>query len=126
MRFPSLKFNTHRRFCYVQFQTSASAYSATELDKKVVGDKLSLVVKISDPSRRGDRSGPVEEGREIHISNLDWKASEDDLVELFTAYGRVEAARIPKKANGGSKGFGFVVFANKVSNPFFQTAVVRD
>lgn len=114
MRFPSLKFNTHRRFCYLQFQTSVSAYAATELDKKVVGDKLNLVVKISDPSRREDRSGPVEEGREIHISNLDWKATEDDLVELFTAYGRVEAARIPKKANGRSKGFGFVVFATKV------------
>ncbi|KAL1953910.1 hypothetical protein VTO42DRAFT_2032 [Malbranchea cinnamomea] len=113
VRFPSLKYNTHRRFCYVQFASSASAYAATELDNKIVADNYRLVAKISDPSKRQERSGPVEEGREIHISNLDWKATEEDLVELFTAYGHVEAARIPTKANGGSKGFAFVVFSTK-------------
>lgn len=76
--------------------------------------KLPLVVKISDPTKRQERTGPTEEGREIHVSNLDWKATEDDLVELFAAYGQVEAARIPRKANGASKGFGFVVFQTKV------------
>ncbi|OJD14676.1 hypothetical protein AJ78_05000 [Emergomyces pasteurianus Ep9510] len=126
IRFPSLKYNTHRRFCYVQFQTASAAHAATELNgmqQTVTGDstgstgstKLPLVVKISDPTKRQDRSGPTEEGREIHISNLDWKATEDDLVELFAAYGEVEAARIPRKANGASKGFGFVVFKTKES-----------
>ncbi|OAX81674.1 hypothetical protein ACJ72_03988 [Emergomyces africanus] len=124
IRFPSLKYNTHRRFCYVQFQTASAAHAATELNgmqQAVAGDsagstgstKLPLVVKISDPTRRQDRTGPTEEGREIHVSNLDWKATEDDLVELFAAFGEVEAARIPRKANGASKGFGFVVFKAK-------------
>ncbi|KAG5290359.1 RNA-binding protein Prp24 [Histoplasma capsulatum G186AR] len=126
IRFPSLKYNTHRRFCYVQFQTAIAAHAATELNgtqQEVVGDlagsadsmKLPLVVKISDPTKRQERTGPTEEGREIHVSNLDWKATEDDLVELFAAYGQVEAARIPRKANGASKGFGFVVFQTKES-----------
>ncbi|KAI1934741.1 Splicing factor [Ophidiomyces ophidiicola] len=110
VRFPSLKYNTHRRFCYVQFTSAVDAHTAIELDQKRVGESLKLVVKISDPSRRQARSGAFEEGREIHISNLDWKATEDDLVELFTAFGKVEVARIPKKADGGSKGFAFVVF----------------
>lgn len=56
----------------------------------------------------------MHEGREIHVSNVDFKASEDDLKELFSQYGTVELARIPKKADGGSKGFGFVVFSSKV------------
>ncbi|EGE80349.1 hypothetical protein RJZ56_003207 [Blastomyces dermatitidis] len=126
IRFPSLKYNTHRRFCYVQFQTASAAHAATELNgtqQEVSGNsmvsaestKLPLVVKISDPTKRQDRTGPMEEGREIHVSNLDWKATEDDLVELFTAYGEVEGARIPRKANGASKGFGFVVFRTKKS-----------
>ncbi|KKZ67344.1 hypothetical protein EMCG_06963 [[Emmonsia] crescens] len=127
IRFPSLKYNTHRRFCYVQFQTASAAHAATELNgtqQGVVGDdsiasmgstKLPLVVKISDPTKRQERTGPTEEGREIHVSNIDWKATEDDLQELFAAYGEVEAARIPRKANGASKGFGFVVFKAKES-----------
>jgi RNA recognition motif-containing protein len=98
----------------VQFQSPAAAHAATEVDGKQVDEKLKLVAKISDPSRKQNRSGAVEEGREVHVSNLDYKASETDLKELFSAFGTVEQARIPTKANGGSRGFGFVVFDNKV------------
>ncbi|KAE8144311.1 pre-mRNA splicing factor [Aspergillus avenaceus] len=113
VRFPSLKYNTHRRFCYVQFATSGAAYSATELDSTTVGDNLKLVAKISNPSRKQDRHGPIYEGREIHVSNIHWKASEDDLKELFERFGTVELVRIPKKVDGGSKGFGYIVFSSK-------------
>lgn len=111
---PSLKYNTHRRFCYVQFRSPGSAYEATQLNDSVVGENLKIVVKISDPSKRESRTGPVHEGREIHVSNIDWKANDDDLNELFSAYGRVESVRIPTKVGGGIKGFGFVVFSSKV------------
>ncbi|KAI9368974.1 hypothetical protein BJX61DRAFT_546020 [Aspergillus egyptiacus] len=113
IRFPSLKYNTHRRFCYVQFKTSAGAHSATNLDGSTVENGLHLVVKISDPSRKQDRHGPIYEGREIHVSNVDWKANEDDLRELFTRFGNIELVRIPRKVDGGSKGFGYVVFGSK-------------
>jgi RNA recognition motif-containing protein len=96
------------------FESSSAAYAATSLDGKVVGENLELVAKMSDPSKRQDRTGPVEEGREIHISNIHWKATEDDLRRLFSTYGNVETVRIPTKADGGSKGFGFVVFSSKV------------
>ncbi|KAE8390158.1 hypothetical protein BDV23DRAFT_87577 [Aspergillus alliaceus] len=113
VRFPSLKYNTHRRFCYVQFRTAQAAQNATKLDGTTVGKHLKLVAKISDPSRKQDRHGPIYEGREIHVSNIDWKASEADLKELFSQYGTVELVRIPKKVDGGSKGFGYVVFSSK-------------
>lgn len=113
IRFPSLKYNTHRRFCYVQFENAGDARKALELDGKDFGKGLSLVVKISDPSHKEDRKGPMHEGREIHVSNLDWKANEKDLKELFSKYGTVELARIPRKVDGGSKGFGYVVFSSK-------------
>lgn len=115
VRFPSLKYNTHRRFCYVQFRTAQEAEAATTLDNSAVGENLHLVVKISDPTKKQERHGPVYEGREIHVSNLDWKATENDLKDLFSQYGKVEVARIPTKVSGGSKGFGFVVFSSKVS-----------
>lgn len=79
-----------------------------------MGEKLALVAKISDPAKKQERSGAIEEGREIHVTNFPWKTTEGDLVELFTAYGNVESARIPTKADGSSKGFGFVAFTTKV------------
>ncbi|KAA8647151.1 hypothetical protein EYZ11_009564 [Aspergillus tanneri] len=113
IRFPSLKYNTHRRFCYVQFKESEQAYNAIKLDGTTVGQNLQLVAKISDPSRKQERHGPMYEGREVHVSNIDWKANEDELKELFSKYGIVELVRIPRKVDGGSKGFGYVVFSSK-------------
>ncbi|PCG98944.1 RNA-processing protein, HAT helix [Penicillium occitanis (nom. inval.)] len=113
VRFPSLKYNTHRRFCYVQFKSADQANAATKLDNIVVGDGLNLQVKISDPSARQDRQGPMYEEREIHISNIHFDARENDLKELFSTYGTIETVRIPSKVNGEHRGFGFIVFSKK-------------
>lgn len=55
----------------------------------------------------------MHEGREVHVSNVNWKASEGDLKEVFSRFGSVELVRIPRKVDGGSKGFGYVVFDSK-------------
>ena len=103
----------------MQFQDSGAAYRALEVNgTKVDGSELSLVVKISDPARKQERHGPMYEGREIHVSNIDWKASENDIRELFSRYGGVETVRLPRKVDGGSKGFGYVIFSNKVCFDF--------
>lgn len=99
----------------MQFRDSGPAYRATELDGTAVETDLQLVAKISDPAQKQDRRGPMYEGRELHVSNIDWKASENDIEELFLKYGNVETVRIPRKVDGGSKGFGYVVFSSKVS-----------
>lgn len=116
MRFPSLKYNTHRRFCYVQFKTASQASSATGIDGFEV-DGHKLVVKISDPSRKKDRSGAIYEGREVYVSNVDWNATEEDVREVFAKYGTVEKVRIPRSVAGKSKGVAFVVFSSMV-RPF--------
>ncbi|OKL63757.1 hypothetical protein UA08_00030 [Talaromyces atroroseus] len=113
VRFPSLKYNTHRRFCYVQFETADQAIAATKLNSTFVGDGLNLQVKISDPSQKQDRHGPMYEGREIHVSNVHFEASESDLKDLFAKYGAIETVRIPRKVNGEHRGFGFIIFSTK-------------
>ena len=113
IRFPSLQHNTHRRFCYVEFERNDQAKAAsTELDGHEFDDGLKLNVKISDPEQKQSRSGPMEERREIYVRNVDWGASEEDLERLFSQYGSVESVRIPRKVDGLSKGFGFVVFSS--------------
>ncbi len=47
--------------------------------------------------------------KRIFVGNLSWKASEDQLKELFEAFGVVTSARIiTDQFTGKSKGFGFV------------------
>lgn len=115
IRFPSLKYNTHRRFCYVQFKSSDQAKAATEQNGKVVDGKLKLVAKISAPENKQNRMGPLYDGRELYVSNVDWHATEEDLSQKFSKYGKVERIRIPRNVVGKSKGVAFVVFSTKVS-----------
>lgn len=117
VRFPSLQYNTHRRFCYVQFESSSQAQAATALDGKGVDDGLKLVARISNPSAKKGREGADLEGREIYVSNFHWSANESDLKELFSKYGRVKRVRLPRKVDGKHQGFGFVVFSSKVVPP---------
>lgn len=114
IRFPSLKYNTHRRFCYVQFTSATAAQMATSLDGKQLGEKEHLVAKISAPSQKKDRSSATSDGREVYIRNIDFQAREKDVHDVFARYGKIEKVRLPPGPKKGThKGFGFVVFESK-------------
>ena len=78
------------------------------------GGKLKLVAKISDPRHRQDRTGPLYDGREVYVSNVDWSATQEEITRIFSNYGTIEKVRIPKNLAGRSKGIAFVVFSSKV------------
>lgn len=125
VRFPSLKYRHHARFCYVQFESAENAQKAIELDDRVVGkaangSDMKLIVKISDPSKKQERTGAAYEGREIFVRNLDWKVKEVDLHRAFGDRWSVESVRIPTKINGQHSGYGFVVFKSKVFDTFVE------
>lgn len=114
VRFPSLKYNTHRRFCYVQFSSSEAAHAATSLDGKQLGEKGFLVVKISAPNQKKERSSATADGREVYIRNIDFQARESDVRDVFAKYGRIEKVRLPPGPKKGThKGFGFVTYESK-------------
>lgn len=69
---------------------------------------------MSDPGKKQERVGPLYEGRELHLGNVDWNATEDDIRQVFSKYGKVERVRLPRSMGGKSKGFGFVVFSSQV------------
>jgi RNA recognition motif-containing protein len=51
--------------------------------------------------------------KKLFVGNIEWGATEEQLMELFGQYGEVEEAVIIKdRMSGRSKGFGFVTFAN--------------
>ncbi|CAI7608929.1 unnamed protein product [Penicillium pancosmium] len=113
VRLPSLKFKTSRRFCYLQFSSPAAALNATELDNTVLDKGYKLSAKISDPMNKQSRSGPTEEGREIHCKNLHFKLNEEDVEELFLRFGTVEKVSMPRDNNGRKMGYCFVIFSTK-------------
>ena len=53
-------------------------------------------------------------GINIYVGNLSFNTSEDDLKQLFEAYGVVTSAKIiSDQFTGRSRGFGFVEMANR-------------
>ncbi|KAK4154055.1 hypothetical protein C8A00DRAFT_33161 [Chaetomidium leptoderma] len=114
VRFPSLKYNTKRRFCYVTFRDRASATAATKLEgQSLESGKYKLIAKFSDPMGRQQRHGAQAEERELHIVNLPRTASEEDVRGLFAKAGRVVSVRVPRNMGGHSHGTAFVVMETK-------------
>jgi len=49
----------------------------------------------------------------IYVGNLNYEVNENDLTEVFEAYGTVDSSKvIIDKYSGRSKGFGFVTMEN--------------
>ncbi|ORY56415.1 RNA recognition domain-containing protein [Pseudomassariella vexata] len=113
IRLPSLKYNTHRRFCYISFVDQAAAAKGSELDGKLLEGKYKLVSQYSNPSRKKTREGATAEGREIRIKNLDPKASEGDIRSLLQKYGMVQSVNVLKNIGGTNVGLAYAVFETK-------------
>lgn len=113
VRFPSLKFNSRRRFCYVQFLDAEQAQAAENaMDGKMLDGQHRLVAKISDPEAKKNRGGPQAEGREVFVRNLDNTADSDEIKALFSQYGNVVSMNLLKRADGKRLGNGFVVYSS--------------
>ncbi|KAK4109161.1 hypothetical protein N656DRAFT_359842 [Canariomyces notabilis] len=114
IRFPSLKYSTKRRFCYMTFRERASAAAATKLDGKPLdGGKYKLLAKYSDPLAKQNRQGAQAEERELHVINLPRNASEEDVHGLFVKAGNVVSVRVPRNMAGQSHGTAFVVMETR-------------
>ncbi|KAJ4304757.1 Splicing factor [Kalmusia sp. IMI 367209] len=111
-RFPSLKFNTHRRFCYVQFANADDAVAATKLDGTDV-EGLKLIAKISNPNAKKKRDGATAEGREVYVWHLNFRCKKREIQEAFAQFGKIDRVNIPTLVNGNNKGFGYIVYEAK-------------
>ena len=50
----------------------------------------------------------------LFVGNLPWRVRDNDLVEMFSEHGSVTAANVVlDRDTGRSRGFGFVVMANR-------------
>ncbi|KAK5115306.1 hypothetical protein LTR62_001506 [Meristemomyces frigidus] len=112
VRFPSLKYDSRRRFCYVTFLTEDMARKAeATMDNKSIDAKHKLIAKIANPGAKKQRSGAKAEGRELFVKNMDRTATEGDVKEFFRQFGEVQNVNLVKLVNNKRTGTGFIVYA---------------
>jgi len=115
IRFPSLKFDTHRRFCYVQYAKAEHAMAATQLDNTDV-EGLKLISKISNPTAKKPRDGATSEGREVYIWHLNFSIKQREIEETFSKFGKIARTKLPTiKSTGNNRGYCYVVYESKES-----------
>ncbi|GAK64088.1 RNA-binding protein Prp24 [Moesziomyces antarcticus] len=113
VRWPSKRFVTTRRFCYVQYTTPSSASAAVAaLDGSEVAEGRRMSVAHSDPSRRKARTDAVENAHELFVSGFARNITDDDMRTYFEAYGKVTGVRLLRTPEGSLRGIGFVDFEN--------------
>lgn len=111
VRWPSKRFVSTRRFCYVQYTTpDAAAAAVAALDKTEVAAGRQLNVALSDPGRRKQRTDAHENAKELFVSGFPRNITEDELKTYFEAFGAVTGVRLLRNAEGGLRGIGFVDF----------------
>ncbi|EMR10887.1 hypothetical protein PNEG_01034 [Pneumocystis murina B123] len=112
VRFPSLRYNSRRRFCYVQMKYPEQALASLSLHGQTFEKKYKLVVSISDSSKKENRKEATSEGRKIIVSNISPESTEDNLINLFSKYGTIERIRLIYDRNSEyHKGFCYIVYA---------------
>ena len=58
---------------------------------------------------RQQKPQPAQDGSQsIHVSNLPWSATDNDIRRLFSRYGKVQRASIAMDRRGRSKGYGLI------------------
>lgn len=94
-RWPSMRYNPNRRFCYVEMATAEGATRSLSLDQReFCGLKLS--VKRSDPERREERSDANATEREVYVTRIPHEMSVPEIHGLFAQYGDLLAVRVPR------------------------------
>ncbi|KAH7885374.1 hypothetical protein F5I97DRAFT_1378091 [Phlebopus sp. FC_14] len=114
VRWPSKKFKTTRRFCYVQFTSPVSAERALELHGCELEPERALDVYISNPERKKERTDADANQREVYVAGLSKFATKDDLRGVFATYGPLKDIRLAEDKSRQSRGFAFVEFENEV------------
>jgi multiple RNA-binding domain-containing protein 1 len=72
-----------------------------------------LEIKISSSAESGKKptsSSGHGKNKKLMIRNVPFEASRGELLQLFGSFGQLKSVRLPKKFDGGHRGFAFVEF----------------
>ncbi|KAL0140564.1 RNA-binding domain-containing protein [Mucor lusitanicus] len=102
-------------FGFIEFDNKSNAEKALKAMQGFNLDGHTLELKLSH--RKADtsskKSSKTPETTKLVVRNVPFEATDKDLRELFGAYGQLKSLRMPKKFNGGHRGFAFLDFLTK-------------
>lgn len=112
IRMPSLMYDQHRRFAYIQMASAKEAKTALDnLNGQDLGDECIMSVGISNPAAKQTRHTAATRAREIVVKNISFKADESDITDYFAQYGAVDSVRLPRTiSKKHHNGVAFIVF----------------
>ncbi|KIK08003.1 hypothetical protein K443DRAFT_1909 [Laccaria amethystina LaAM-08-1] len=110
VRWPSKKFKTTRRFCYIQYTAPNSAERALELHGRELEPNLPINVYISNPERKKERTDQDANEREVYVAGFSKYTTKADLEKLFSTYGKLKEVRIATEPDGLVKGYAFIEY----------------
>lgn len=117
VRWPSKRFASTRRFCYVQYTSPHSAREAQgALHQHTLEGGLALQVHLSDPHRRKQRTDAHLNEREVYATNIPRTCSYQEVMDLFQSLGgTVEGLRLPESSSSNRlKGVAFVDYRTEL------------
>ncbi|SMN22040.1 similar to Saccharomyces cerevisiae YMR268C PRP24 Splicing factor that reanneals U4 and U6 snRNPs during spliceosome recycling [Maudiozyma saulgeensis] len=115
IRLPSHRYNSNRRFCYIDVYSKEECEIAVDNLNGTELGRYKLIVKLSNPAEKEKRSDAgLLERRELFVRNLNPKSLEhDNLEKIFGEFGTIEHITIPKSTSEINNGCAFITFFNK-------------
>lgn len=103
----------HRGFGFVEFKNKETAERAIEHLSRVVLDGYKWEASLARSRTVSNDQVDDEATTKLIIKNLAFQASEKELRQLASQFGRVVSFRAPKKIDGSLRGFAFVQYATE-------------
>ncbi|KAI8097768.1 uncharacterized protein BX664DRAFT_293484 [Halteromyces radiatus] len=102
-------------FGFVEFNNKKNAQKALDAMQGYKLDGHALQLKFSHHEANNKKQIKTEkmDTTKLIVRNVPFEATAKDLRELFSAYGQLKSLRLPKKFNGGHRGFAFLDFMTK-------------
>ncbi|XP_071747860.1 squamous cell carcinoma antigen recognized by T-cells 3-like [Lepeophtheirus salmonis] len=103
-----------RGFAYVDFVYSESVSKSILRDNELLKERP-VYISMCDPNKKGHqfKYATVLEKNKLFVRGLNFSTSKEDLIELFSTYGKVKEVRVVTFRNGKSKGIAYVDFENE-------------
>ncbi|KAF7722066.1 Multiple RNA-binding domain-containing protein 1 [Apophysomyces ossiformis] len=99
---------------FVEFNSVDNANKALKAMQGYNLDGHALSIKFSNKGADNKKKSATEaDTTKLVVRNVPFEATAKDLRELFSTYGQLKSLRLPKKFNGGHRGFAFLDFMTK-------------
>lgn len=104
-------------FGFVEFKSSVAAKKALKTQQGAMLDGHNLELSVSksgagfSTERLKSTSDSSKKGTKLIVRNVPFQATRKEILQLFSSFSQLKRVTLPKKYDGGHRGFAFVEFS---------------